>query len=205
MLAATGLALVLALGACGGNDSSNEQVAVVGDAEIQRGEVDERVDALRRAQRDAASERFGGADPATADSGSPSQPSVSSRKALEQQAIAQLMVDAAIEQEAKRRGIEVTDAEVKARWDMSVGKQFRNEKALRKFLGGQTEEEALHQLRLQLLNQRIFDQVAEQAGGGKRGARAVKRFQRQFERRWRKQTKCSDSAARAAGLCSSGG
>jgi hypothetical protein len=206
--------LMLGVAACGGGDDDgggsgdvpSGAVATVGDVEISEDELDTQVDALARARRGNAAGRrspaSGGSDDdddgggATADD---VQPEV--RRQLESQALSTLLVRQALEQEAADRDIEVTDAEVRKRWEAASQGQFKTEKALRRFLGGQTEDDLLDQLRLQVLTERIHEQVAEKAGGGKKGIKAIKEFQKDFQARWQDRTACRDgfTAAGCAG------
>ena len=190
---ATVLALTATLASCGGGDDSDgdkpsasdvpeSAVAVVGDAEISNSQLRRRVAALRRAQPQAAKGQ---------------QAAKPAQDQLEQQALSILLQGAAIEQEAADRGIEVSNAEVRKRWDAVAKSQFRNKKALRRFLGGQTKQDIVRQLRLQTLTERIHEQVSEEAGGGKKGAKAVQEFQKSFQERWRDRTACRDGQSAA--------
>lgn len=191
-LPAVAIALLLAAGglaSCGGDDSSGQDVpegsvAVVGDTEITRAELQDRIAALRRVQKASSS---GGQQ-------------VAGAKALQQQALSTLLLAAALEQEAKERGVEVSDAEVRKTWDSVAAKQFKNKKQLQRFLGGQSEQDVLDQLRLQALNERVLANVSEQAGGGKKGERAAREFQKEFQQRWREKTSCGEGQ-QAAALC----
>jgi hypothetical protein len=193
---------LLALGAagCGGGDDGDSDsgdvpsgsVATIGDVEISDADLDEQVAALSRAQRPSGS---GGAQPAGdggGDAGAKAQ-----REQLEAQALSMLLMREALEQEAADRDIEVDDAEVRQRWEAASQGQFKTKKALRRFLGGQTEQDLLDQLRLQVLSERIHEQVSEQAGGGKDGAKAVKKFQREFQKRWQDRTACAEGYSAA--------
>lgn len=189
------LAVTLAAGIAACGDSSSDvpavpdgSVAIVGQDEITRGDLDDRVTTLRRVQRQSVK---GQKD---------AQPTGSDDKTLEQQALSLLLQAAAIEQEAKSRGVVVTSAEVRQRWQAAAGAQFRNERQLRRFLGGQTKRDILDQLRLQLLNERILADVSEDAGGGKAGAKAAKDFQKEFQQRWREKTRCI-AGKQSVGLC----
>lgn len=196
-LPAVAIALLLVAGvvsACGGDDSSSGQdvpdgsVAVVGDTEITRAELRDRVAALRRVQKASAT----GEQQASTDA-----------KALEQQALSTLLLAAALEQEAKERGVEVSDAEVRKTWEQVTAKQFKNAKQLRRFLRGQSEQDVLDQLRLQALNERILADVSDDAGGGKKGAKAARDFQKEFQERWREKTSCGEGQ-QAAAMCADG-
>ncbi|HEX2161259.1 MAG TPA: SurA N-terminal domain-containing protein [Thermoleophilaceae bacterium] len=184
----------------GGNRPSSEDVpsgavAKVGDVEISEADLDRQVEALARAQRGSGSAASDGSAPGGASSGdADGGPSAEEqlREQLEAQALATLLQRQALEQEAKDRGIEVTDAEVRQRWEAASRGQFKTKKALRRFLGGQTEQDLLDQLRLQVLTERIHEQVSEEAGGGKQGAKAVARFQKEFQQRWQDRTACRE-------------
>ena len=208
-LAALLAALVLAIGAvaCSGDDDDggggsgdvpSGAVATVGDVEISEEELDTQVAALARAQRGgpgagaspASGDAKSGASADGEDGGDELQPAV--RKQLESQALSTLLMRQALEQEAEDRDIEVSDDEVRQRWEPASQGQFKTRKALRRFLGGQTEDDLLAQLRLQVLTERLHEQVSEQAGGGKQGARAVKQFQKDFQKRWQDRTACRD-------------
>ncbi|MDP9133625.1 MAG: SurA N-terminal domain-containing protein [Actinomycetota bacterium] len=202
-------ALLLAIGAaaCGGGDDDgggdsgdvpSGAVATVGGVEISEEELDTQVAALARAQRGGSG---GGTTPASGDAGSDDstdggdggdelEPAV--RKQLESQALSTLLMRQALEQEAEDRDIKVSDDEVRERWEAASQGQFKTQKALRRFLGGQTEDDLLAQLRLQVLTERIHEQVSEKAGGGKQGAKAVKQFQKDFQKRWQDRTACRD-------------
>jgi hypothetical protein len=184
------------LAACGGDDGDDSSdrdvpqgsVAVVGDAEITRADLQERVAALRRVQKA---------------SGGGEQQASTSAKVLKEQALSTLLLAAALEQEAETRGVEVTDAEVRKTWDGVAAKQFKNKKQLQRFLGGQSEQDILDQLRLQALNERVLADVSEEAGGGKEGAKAATQFQKKFQQRWREKTTCGKSQ-QASAMCGSG-
>lgn len=174
------VALATALTACGDGDErpevedlSPDAVAAVGGEEITRAEVRRRVDELQRGRRSA--------DEAT------------DREQLEQQATAALIQRSALEQEAKERGIVVTRHEILQRWRGVAAEQFRNRRQLRRFLGGQPLERLLEQLRMQTLQARIHDQVRAEADGDPE--RAVRRWQREFQKRWSERTACRDDYA----------
>jgi len=197
LLAAALLAAPAGCGDDGDSPSSDDvpsgAVATVGETEISEAELDEQVDALVRAQRGS-----GGNDDSAADA----PPSSQQREQLESQALSTLLQRQALEQEAADREIEVTPAEVRQRWEAASRGQFKTRKALRRFLGGQTERDLLAQLRLQVLAERVHQQVSEEAGGGKDGAKAVKQFQKDFQQRWSNRTACADGYTAAA--CAAG-
>lgn len=182
-------AALLAIGAaaCGGGDDDDGgggtadaadvpsgAVATVGGEEVRNEELDAQVAALTRAQRGAGDGKLTPAE----------------RKQIESQALSTLLQRRALEQEAKERGIRVKRAEVRKRWRTISRSQFKTEQALRRFLGGQTERDLIDQLRLQTLTERIHEQVSKEAGGGKEGAKAVKEFQQDFQKRWQERIAC---------------
>jgi hypothetical protein len=191
MLLAALLAVAVLAGCGGGEDGQGSDdvpsgaVAKVGDAEIEQQDLDDQVAMLARSQRGSGGKQSG------------KQPA---KEQLEQQALSVLVTRRAFEQEAADRGIEVTDEEVAQRWQAVGAGQFKTKRALRRFLGGQTQQELLDQLRLQLLSERINAQISEEAGGGKQGAKAVKRFQEEFGKRWADRTACAEGYT--AGACS---
>jgi len=178
------LALAVVLASCGGGDDGDDApqagdvpagaVATVNGVEISNDDLDAQVAVLARAQR-----------------GKDKKPSSAERKQLQAQALSTLLQRQALEQEAKDRGVKVTKAEVRKQWSSVSRSQFKTRKALRRFLGGQTLNDLLAQLRLQTLSERILQQVSEEAGGGKEGAKAAKEFQKEFQQRWQEQTACA--------------
>jgi hypothetical protein len=197
-LAALLVAVLLATVAigCGDGDDAPSSgdvpsgaVATVGGVEVSEQELDREVAALARARSGAG----GGSG-----SGDKGKPSVQERKQLESQALSTLLQRRALEQEAADRGVEVDPAEVRQRWEAASKAQFKSRKALRRFLGGQTQQDVLAQLRLQLLAERIHEQVSEKAGGGKKGAKAVEEFQKDFQKRWADRTACRDGYTAAS-------
>lgn len=175
--------LALAVAGCGADDDGGSDdvpsgaIATIGYVEIGKDDLDEQVDALARAQQPAH-----GAKTSTK----------ARREQLEAQALSMLLLREALEQEAADRDIEVSIDEARARWEPIASRQFKTKKALRRFLGGQTEADLLAQLRLQVLAERIHEQVSEQAGGGKQGAKAVEQFQKDFQKRWQDRAVCAD-------------
>lgn len=170
--AVTTLAIVLIAG-CGGDDGNGDEakrpsdvpsgsVAVVGDSPITKRQLDRRVAILRRSAGKRAR-----------------------RQQLESQALSGLLHLKAIEQEAAARGVTVTPREVRRRWNSAKRAQFADKKAVRRFLGGQTEQDVLRQLRLQMLTEKVHDQIREEDGDA-----AVKRFQRDLSKRWTDRTAC---------------
>ena len=193
---AAALLTAVAVGCGGGDDSPSADdvptgaVATVGDVAITSDRLVDQVDALARAQRPAGgSPATGGGDDGDGDAAKVE------RDQLEAQALSMLLMAEALEQEAADRDIEVSLDDARARWEPIASRQFKTKKALERFLGGQTEADLLAQLRLQVLTERIDDQVSEQAGGGKPGAKAVEQFQKDFQQRWQDKTACSGDYA----------
>lgn len=170
---------------CGSDDDdgpSSEDVpagavASVGDVQVSKQDLAAQVAVLKRMQRGNDAGGMGKA---------------AMRSQLETQALASLLTREAIEQEAADRGIEVSPAEVRKSFLASSSRQFKNKRELKRFLGGQSVQELVAQLRLQQLSQRISDQVSEKAGGGKKGAKAAKEFQQEFQKRWQDRTACAE-------------
>jgi hypothetical protein len=190
--ACAALAIALVAG-CGGDDSDGESkrpddvpagsVAVVGDSEISERELDRRVEALSRSTRSRSSTTKG----STTKGGSSKAPHTSpaQRRQLESQALSGLLHEKAIEQEAADRGVSIDPREVRRRWNSARQGQFANEKAVKRFLGGQTEQDVLRQLRLQLLTEKVHDEIRAEDGDA-----AVTRFQRDLQKRWTDRTAC---------------
>lgn len=151
-------------GGSGSREASGDAIAVVDGQEVSEEELERQVDAAERAHS-----RGGGQEP--------------DRKQLEDQALATLVQTRLLEREAEDRGIEVEMAEVRRRWRSAAAQQFGSEKELRRFLGGQTEEDVLRQLRLQELTERIQEDIRKQADGNPK--QAVRRFQRRLQERVR--------------------
>jgi SurA-like protein len=179
------LLAVMAIGCGGGDDDGGDKpqaedvpsgaVAVVGETEVPKTALDRQIAMLARQQRRANGKA----------------PTAAQRKQIASQALAQLLQREAIEQEAAERGVKVSKAEVRRTWNSTAKQQFKTKKALRQFLGGQRVADILVQLRLQVLSERIAEQVSKEAGGGKDGAKAVKEFQEDFRKRWQDKTACS--------------
>jgi hypothetical protein len=174
------LALALGLTACGddgggdGNAPSASDipagaVAVVGEQRISKSQIDRRVTVLARAQ-----------------SGRKGQARVP-REQLRHQAMSTLIQQTAYEQEAKERGIAVTDAEVRKRF-APARRRFKSKAAFRRFLGGSSKADLLAQLRLQLLAERIGEDVRNDGGN-------PKDFMKDFQKRWTDRTVCAERYA----------
>jgi hypothetical protein len=179
------VSLVALVAGCGGGDDGDGgnadrpesvpsgAVAVIGGEQIMSPELKRQIAILRRAQR-----------------GGGKKLSAEQREQLASQALAQLLMRKALEQEAAERGVKVNKAEVRRDWRRTARQQFKTKQALRRFLGGQSVADVLAQLRLQALSEQILAQVSKEAGGGKDGAKAAKEFQAEFQKRWQEQTKC---------------
>ena len=153
--------LALALGACGGDDEDSPEISerVVDTARAQNvseAQLTTRVEALRRATPD--------------DSGTPDSQ-------LQRQAVDDLIRARRLERAARERGIAVSNAEVRTRWEDSVRDQFPTKEALDRFLGDQTVDDVIYQLRLQELSSRIHDRIRRRVGK-RRADAAIKRFER---------------------------
>jgi hypothetical protein len=175
----TTLTVAIALSSCGddGNDTPasadvpDGTVAVVDGVEISKDSFDGQVAALKRVRQSG--------DSSMGD------------KQLESQALSLLLYREALEAEAADRDITVTRAEVRQRWETSAKSQFKTAKARKRFLGGQTEQDLLEQLRTQLLIERIHQQVNDDVGGAKKGAKAVEEFQKEFQKRLQDDVACA--------------
>jgi len=174
--------LALAAAGCGGDEegaSSDDvppgAVAMVGDIEIGSEQLAKQVKTMVRAQRST------GGDVSKAQ-----------RDQLETQALAVILTRAALEQEAAKRGIEVSDADVRKRWQTAAKQQLRTKQAQRRFLRSHRLDAILDQFRLQFLTERIHAQIDKQAGGGYQGHQAVTEFQNDFQQRLQDRTTCAD-------------
>jgi foldase protein PrsA len=81
------------------------------------------------------------------------------------QQVMQFLVSAKwIEGEAKDRGVSATDAELQRQFKQTKDQSFPNEKAYKRFLktSGQNEQDLLFRVRLELLSNKIRQQVTEQ-------------------------------------------
>ena len=170
--------MAAALVSCGDDDgggASSESdvpagaVAVVGEQEITRSELDRRVAAARRAQRGRARQTR------------------ALREQQREQAMTLLLQEAALEQEAQEREVSVSDAEVRRRF-AEAKRQFKSKRAFRRFLGGSSEADILFQLRLQLLLERVGE-AARKDGDN------PKSFAQEFRERWADRTACRDRYA----------
>jgi len=177
---------ILVIVGCGdsgdGNDAPTEvppgAVAVVDDRAISKQEVQRRVAAIER----------------SLPAGESRPPTAASKAQLEAQALAALLETEWLEREAERRGVRVTMAEARRRWLAASKQQFASRRALRRFLGGQTEADVIRQLRLQELRDRIYDDVRGDAPDGQ-ADKAAEEFERRFDSERRKLTRCRKAYA----------
>lgn len=184
----TSLVGALALTACGEEDSSNvsdipstatpsSAVATIDGIPIEKKDLDAQVDTLARAQQGDSKEK-----------------SEAERKQLETQALSLLLIREALEQEAADRDIRVSQAEARRRWNSATYSETRK-KVRRGLLAGRTEQDLLDQVYLQLLTERINQQVNDDVGGGDKGMAEVAKFQRQFQKKWRSKVECAKGYA----------
>jgi SurA-like protein len=190
-----GLIFVVALAGCGGGGDESpgdddrkaepprtvppDAVALVGEQPISRADFDRWL-AIAAAEHDPGSDR---GTPAPGDAG---------YTALRDQAMTFLISAAWIEQEAAERGIRVEEAEVRRRFEEQKEDSFPGEEGYREFLesSGQTEEDLLFRVRLDLLSTRI----AEATGGGESGSgqEALDKFVAGFMHKYRERTLCAE-------------
>jgi parvulin-like peptidyl-prolyl isomerase len=95
----------------------------------------------------------------------PPKPGSRQYDAVKQQVMQFLVSAKWIEGEAKDRGLSATDAEVKRQFDQTKDQSFPNEKAYKRFLktSGQTEQDLLFRVKLDVLSNKIRQQVTEQS------------------------------------------
>ncbi len=172
-LTAVALTLTLGLAACG-DDGDNEQaptasdvptgvVAVVGDEQITKDRLDEQVAAIRSSQPKGATV---------------------TREQLRQQALAGLLQQVALDQEAKALGVKVTNAEVSRRLAQAK-RQFPSRRAYKRFLGKQPEADLLRQLRAQLLAERVYEAASKDSSN-------PKQVNEELRKRWTEKTACAE-------------
>jgi foldase protein PrsA len=94
----------------------------------------------------------------------PPKPGSRQYDAVKQQVMQFLVSAKWIEGEATERDLSATDAEVKRQFEQTKDQSFPNEKAYNRFLktSGQTEEDLLFRVRLDVLSNKIRQQVTEQ-------------------------------------------
>jgi foldase protein PrsA len=93
----------------------------------------------------------------------PPKPGTRQYDAVKQQVMQFLVSAKWIEGEAKERDISATDAEVKRQFEQTKDQSFPNEKAYKRFLktSGQTEEDLLFRVKLDVLSNKIRQKVTE--------------------------------------------
>ncbi len=95
----------------------------------------------------------------------PPKPGSAQYDAVKQQVMQFLVSAKWIDGEAKERGLSATDAEVKRQFEQTKDQSFPNDKAYQRFLktSGQTEEDLLFRVRLDVLSNKIRQQVTEES------------------------------------------
>jgi foldase protein PrsA len=95
----------------------------------------------------------------------PPKPGSRQYDAVKQQVMQFLVSAKWIEGEANERGVSATDAEVERQFEQTKDQSFPNEKAYQRFLktSGQTEEDLLFRVRLDVLSNKIREQVTEES------------------------------------------
>jgi foldase protein PrsA len=95
----------------------------------------------------------------------PPKPGSRQYDAVKQQVMQFLVSAKWIEGEAKERGVSASDAEVKRQFEQTKDQSFPNEKAYKRFLktSGQTEEDLLFRVKLDVLSNKIRQQVTEES------------------------------------------
>jgi hypothetical protein len=107
-----------------------------------------------------------------------------------------------IEFEAEERGIEVSDADVRQAFDEQKSQSFEKEEDYREFLrtSGQTEADLLYRVRIDLLSERIRQEVIREGGGSDQ--EDVDAFVEDFQERYREMTVCAEGFV--LDVCSNG-
>lgn len=163
--------VALALGACGDDDGAGDgppdpsdipsnAVAIVGDQTVTQRDYERAAAAVRRR----------------------GDTSRQTKAQVRQQVMALVLYEAALEEEARERGVSVRAEDVRARI-ASARTQFGSERKFKRFLGGQTEADLYSQLRLQALSEEIDEQVSEDGGD-------LKKFRSDFPQKSMRQTVC---------------
>ena len=95
----------------------------------------------------------------------PPKPGTQQYDAVKQQVMQFLVSAKWIEGEASERGVTATDAEVKRQFEQTKDQSFPNDKAYQRFLktSGQTEEDLLFRVELDVLSNKIRQQVTEES------------------------------------------
>jgi foldase protein PrsA len=95
----------------------------------------------------------------------PPKPGTRQYDAVKQQVMQFLVSAKWIEGEASERGVSATDAEVKRQFEQTKDQSFPNDRAYQRFLktSGQTEEDLLFRVKLDVLSNKIRQQVTEES------------------------------------------
>ena len=95
----------------------------------------------------------------------PPKPGTRQYDAVKQQVMQFLVSAKWIEGEAKERGVSATDAEIKRQFEQTKDQSFPNDKAYQRFLktSGQTEEDLLFRVKLDVISNKIRQQVTEES------------------------------------------
>jgi foldase protein PrsA len=95
----------------------------------------------------------------------PPRPGTRQYDAVKQQVMQFLVSAKWIEGEAEERGVSATDAEVKRQFEQTKDQSFPNERAYQRFLrtSGQTEEDLLFRVRLDVLSNKIRQEVTAES------------------------------------------
>jgi phosphatidylethanolamine-binding protein (PEBP) family uncharacterized protein len=107
------------------------------------------------------------------------------------QALGFLITSEWVLREAAARHITVSEAEVKQRFAQLVHKSFSKPGSLQRYLArsGETEADLLARIKVELLAERIAARVTAGKRGTQRDA-ALRRFEKRFQRHWKKLTNC---------------
>jgi foldase protein PrsA len=95
----------------------------------------------------------------------PPKPGTRQYDAVKQQVMQFLVSAKWIEGEAAERGVSATDAEIKRQFEQTKDQSFPNDKAYQRFLktSGQTEEDLLFRVKLDVVSNKIRQQVTEES------------------------------------------
>ena len=95
----------------------------------------------------------------------PPKPGTRQYDAVKQQVMQFLVSAKWIEGEASERGVSATDAEIKRQFEQTKDQSFPNDKAYKRFLktSGQTEEDLLFRVKLDVISNKIRQQVTEES------------------------------------------
>jgi len=179
--------LTTALAACGGDGDKRsadkprtpapDAVAMVGSAKITVREFDHWMRLASRSRRLAkvpprGSPRWDGLRPEVMDL---------------------LIQNQWVSQEARRQEIGISNAELQLEFQRQKDESFPDERAYRRFIetSGQTEDDILFRLRVELLSNRFRERVVKGKDGRKARQAALDRFVKDFYDRWHPKTRCA--------------